>query len=193
VRLTRAIRPTSAGESSEVATFGHLFDLHSQTVYKFCARRTADLALAEDLTSTTFLEAWRHRHRAPLGQAESALPWLLGVANNVVRNASRRQRRERAVTERLPPPSVAPAAEDQAIARSMTEASLRGALDAISALSEGEQEVVMVVLWSDLSYEEAATVLRIPVGTVRSRLSRARSKLQTSLTNTAHTVLKESS
>jgi RNA polymerase sigma-70 factor (ECF subfamily) len=75
----------------------------------------------------------------------------------------------------------------------MTEASLRGALDAISALSEGEQEVVMVVLWSDLSYEEAATVLRIPVGTVRSRLSRARSKLQTSLTNTAHTVLKESS
>jgi RNA polymerase sigma-70 factor (ECF subfamily) len=193
VRLPKAIRSASAGESSEVASFGHLFDLHAQTVYKFCARRTADLALAEDLTSTTFLEAWRHRHRAPLGQADSALPWLLGVANNVVRNATRGQRRDRAAIERLPSPSVAPAAEDQVVARSMTEAGLRDALDAISALSEGEQEVVMVVLWSDQSYEEAATVLGIPVGTVRSRLSRARSKLQIALGNTAHPVLKESS
>jgi len=192
VRLTRAIRPASAGESSEAVSFGHLFDRHAQAVYKFCARRTADLALAEDLTSTTFLEAWRLRHRAPFGQVESALPWLLGVANNVVRNARRGQRRYRAVLERLPTSSFAPAAEDQAVARSTTEASLRHALDMISSLSVEEQEVVMLVLWSDLSYEEAASALGIPLGTVRSRLSRARSKLQTSLNN-AHLVLKESS
>ncbi len=51
----------------------------------------------------------------------------------------------------------------------------------------------MLVLWSGLSYEEAAMALAIPVGTVRSRLSRARSKLQVALTATAHPVLKESS
>jgi RNA polymerase sigma factor (sigma-70 family) len=149
--------------------------------------------MAEDLTSATFLEAWRHRHRAPFRDADSALPWLLGVANNVVRNALRGRRRDRAAIERLPIPSDAPAAEDQALGRSMAETRLRTALDAISALSESEQEVVMLVLWAELSYEETATALGIPVGTVRSRLSRARSKLQISLSHTAQVVLKESS
>lgn len=75
----------------------------------------------------------------------------------------------------------------------MTEARLGAALDAISALSEAEQVVVMLVLWSELSYEEAASSLEVPVGTVRSRLARARAKLQVALGNTAHTVLKETS
>lgn len=193
MRLTKALRPASTDEPSEVADFGKLFDRHGQAIYKFCARRTADLALAEDLTSVTFLEAWRHRHRAPLGQAESALPWLLGVANNVVRNALRHRRRDRIALERLPPASVVPAAEDDALSRSVTEARLREALDAISALSEGERDVVMLVLWSDLAYDEAATALGIPVGTVRSRLARARPKLQIALGDTRHTILKESS
>jgi RNA polymerase sigma factor (sigma-70 family) len=191
VRLTKATRPGSAGEPTEAVLFGQLFDRHAQAVHAFCARRTADLALAEDLTSITFLEAWRHRDRVPLGQIDGALPWLLGVANNVVRNARRGQRRYRAVLERIPPASIAPPAEDQAVARSVTEAKLRDALGAISALPEGEQEVVMLVLGSGLSYEEAATALTIPIGTVRSRLSRARAKLQTSLGTTAQSSLKE--
>jgi len=149
--------------------------------------------LAEDLTSITFLEAWRHRDRLPSGDAGAALPWLLGVSNNVVRNARRGQRRYQGVLERLPAPPVAPPAEDQAIARSVTEAGLQHAIDSISALPEREQEVVMLVLWSGLSYEETATTLAIPVGTVRSRLSRARSKLQVALSTPVHAVLKESS
>jgi RNA polymerase sigma-70 factor (ECF subfamily) len=140
--------------------------------------------LAEDLTSATFLEAWRRRDRVLSAQVGSALPWLLGVANNVVRNARRGQRRYRAALERLPAPAVALPAEDQALARAVTEAGLRDALDAISALPEREQEVVMLVLWSGLSYEEAATALAIPVGTVQSRLSRARGKLQIALRTT---------
>jgi RNA polymerase sigma-70 factor (ECF subfamily) len=193
VRLRPAIRPASSGDSAEAAAFGRLFDRHAQAVYAFCARRTADLSLAEDLTSATFLEAWRHRGRVSLDDAERALPWLLGVANNVVRNARRGQRRQRAAYERLPLPPAVDAAEEHAVTRSVTEARLRSALAAIGALSEAEQEVVMLVLWSELSYEEAATALRIPVGTVRSRLSRARSKLQVSLGPTADSVLKESS
>jgi RNA polymerase sigma-70 factor, ECF subfamily len=193
VRLRKAITTDSAGVPPDAAAFGVLFDRHAQAVYAFCARRTADLALAEDLTSITFLEAWRHRHRAPLTPGDNALPWLLGVANNVIRNARRGQRRYRTVLESLPAPLVAPAAEEQAISRLVTEATLRGALDAISSLSDGEQDVVLLVLWSGLSYEEAATALAIPIGTVQSRLSRARSKLQTSLGSTALALMKESS
>jgi RNA polymerase sigma factor (sigma-70 family) len=108
-----------------------------------------------------------------------------------MRTAWRGQRRYHEVLERLPVPSVVPPAEDQAIARSVTEAGLRHALKTISELPEREQEVVMLVLWSGLSYEEAATTLAIPVGTVRSRLSRARTKLQVALSTPVHTVLKE--
>jgi len=193
VRRTRSAGATAAGEASDAVAFGQLFSRHAQAVYTFCARRTADLSLAEDLTSITFLEAWRHRERVPSEDTGSALPWLLGVSNNVVRNARRGQRRYQDVLERLPAPPVVPAAEDQAIARSATEAGLRHALDTISALPGREQEVVMLVLWSGLSYEEVGTALAIPVGTVRSRLSRARSKLQIALSPPAHAVLKESS
>lgn len=193
VRRTKATGTTVAGASSDAVAFGQLFGRHAQAVYTFCARRTADLALAEDLTSITFLEAWRHRDRLPSGDVGSALPWLLGVSNNVVRNARRGQRRYQEVLGRLPQPPVAPPAEDEAIERAATEAGLRHALDTISALPEREQEVVMLVLWSGLSYEEAATTLAIPVGTVRSRLSRARAKLQVVLTPPVRAVLKESS
>jgi RNA polymerase sigma factor (sigma-70 family) len=183
---------SKAGEHSQEVEFSQLFDRHAQAVYAFCACRVADLALAEDLMSMTFLEAWRHRARMPSEQDGSRLPWLLGVANNVVRNARRGQRRYRAALERLPSPPSAPPAEDQAVARAETEAKLRDALDAISALSEQEQEVVMVVLWSGLSYGEAATALEIPVGTVRSRLSRARAKLQIALGDETYLAVKES-
>ncbi len=181
------------GDASEVIAFGHLFRGHAQAVYAFCARRTGDLSVAEDLTSITFLEAWRHRNRMPAPDFGSALPWLLGVATNVVRNARRAQRRYHSFLERLPAPLVVAPAEDHAVARLATEAGLKDALGAISGLPEREQEVVMLVLWSGLSYDEAAAALDIPVGTVQSRLSRARTKLQITLADTAHAILKESS
>ena len=96
----------------------------------------------------------------PLEQDGGGLPWLLGIANNVVRNATRGQRRYRAVLNRLPGPSFAPPAEDQVVALAVAESTLRAALVAISALSEQEKEVVMLILWSGLSYDEAANVLR---------------------------------
>ncbi len=120
----------------------------------------------------------------------SALPWLIGVANNVVRNARRGHRRYRSALERLPGPSNVLPAEDQALARSLTETRLREALAAISALPPHEQDVVTMVLWTGLSYEETATALGIPLGTVQSRLSQARASL-ISLIETAQLVLKE--
>lgn len=193
MRRADAANRVEVGDSSEAIAFGRLFRGHVQAVYAFCARRTGDLALAEDLTSIIFLEAWRKRDRVASSEDGNALPWLLAVANNVVRNARRTQHRYRSFLERLPAPAVAPPAEDLAVARAVTEARLKDARDAISRLPEREQEVVMLVLWSGLSYEEASTALAIPVGTVQSRLSRARTKLRFVLADTTHATLKESS
>lgn|ERR1700688_1482667 len=192
VGTRRSRSPSPSPRSREADVFGDLFDRYARAVFAFCARRTADVSLAEDLTSVVFLEAWRHRERTQLASAPNALPWLLGVANNVVRNATRSRRRHRAALERFPRPSNATPVEDEALERADTERTMREALAVMATLSEGERDVLVLVLWSELSYAEAAKALGLPIGTVRSRLSRARTKLQTSMSHLSPT-LKESS
>jgi DNA-directed RNA polymerase specialized sigma24 family protein len=89
-----------AGEGDGSA-FGILFERHAGRIYNYCFRRTGNWAAAEDLTSTTFLLAWRGHGRAPL-QAESALPLLYGIATNALRNHRRSLRRRRDAFARLP-------------------------------------------------------------------------------------------
>jgi RNA polymerase sigma factor (sigma-70 family) len=168
---------------SEPEAFGELFKRHSRSVYAYCARRTGSLDLAEDLTSVVFMEAFRRRRRLQLSNA-SALPWLLGVANNVARNADRSVRRYRSALDRLPAPANSASSEDDVIERLGAQDALGRALEAISALTRAEQDVVMLVLWSELTYADAATALDIPVGTVRSRLASARAKFNGSTTVT---------
>ncbi|MDE3085245.1 MAG: RNA polymerase sigma factor [Acidobacteriota bacterium] len=173
------------GEGAETGpggpeAFGVLFDRHARAVYGFCARRTGDLGLAEDLTSVVFLEAWRHRDRLEILTVTDPLPLLLGIANNVTRNARRSVRRYGAAVRRLSPVGDAPGADEQAVHRVDTERALRDALGRLRALTAREREVVTLVYWAGLTYEDAAVALRVPVGTVRSRLSRARAKVQSS-------------
>jgi RNA polymerase sigma-70 factor (ECF subfamily) len=78
-----------------------LFDRHARAVYNHCFRRTADWSMAEDLTSVVFLEAWWRRDDVRI-QPDTALPWFLGIANNLLRNAHRSLRRHRAALARLP-------------------------------------------------------------------------------------------
>jgi RNA polymerase sigma-70 factor (ECF subfamily) len=165
---------------SDPEAFGELYERHAQVVFAFCARRTGDLALAEDLTSVVFLEAWRRRRSVRL-RSESALPWLLGTAHNVVRNQRRSLRRHRAAVLRLSTNEVSPGGEEEVIARVDAQRALSAALLAVARLPQEQQDVVNLVLWSGLSYEDAAQALGVPVGTVRSRLARARAALGTSL------------
>ena len=153
---------------------GELFRRHSRAVHAYCARRTGDLHLAEDLTSVVFLEAFRRRRK--LQARNTALPWLLGVANNVTRNAERSLRRYRSALARVPPPPDSASAEDVVLSRAGAQEALTRAIDALRPLSQGERDVVLLVLWSELSYADAASSLGIPVGTVRSRLASARQK-----------------
>jgi RNA polymerase sigma factor (sigma-70 family) len=158
--------------------FGELYERHVRAVQSYCLWRTADLQLAEDATATVFLEAWRKRQRLEL-TTPSAVPLLLGVANNVLRSHWRGRRRYAAAVERMRG-ALAPALpghEDDAIARVDAMRELRDAGAAVRGLPRREREVLALVAWGDLSYEETAVALGVPIGTVRSRLSRARARL----------------
>ncbi|MEO6513012.1 MAG: RNA polymerase sigma factor, partial [Nocardioides sp.] len=145
---------------------GELFDRHADRIYTYCFRRTASWAVAEDATSTVFLEAWRSRERAAVYD-EAALPWLFGIATNVCRNLTRSQRRHQAALGRLPRPAPGPDHADDVGDRVDSERTMARIAAAMANLSERDREVVALVVWSGLSYEEAAAALGVPVGTVR--------------------------
>jgi RNA polymerase sigma-70 factor (ECF subfamily) len=162
----------------DAAAFGDLFERHAGRIYTYCFRRTADWALAEDLTSATFLVAWRGLRRESL-QAESALPLLYGIATNVVRNRRRSLKRGREAFARLPLPRVEePDFAEEAAIRVDDQAAMRELLVLFSRLPRREQDVLALCEWSDLSYEDTAAALSIPIGTVRSRLARGRRRLR---------------
>jgi RNA polymerase sigma factor (sigma-70 family) len=147
------------------------------------------MGLAEDLTSIVFLEAWRRRGDVALDR-DSALPWLYGVATNVLRNRRRSQWRHRSALERLPR-ECGEDFTDDADARLDDERRMRSVLRSMSSLPKREQDVLALCAWAELSYEEAATALGLPVGTVRSRLSRARARMRELALESGHEVVNE--
>ncbi|WP_067450271.1 RNA polymerase sigma factor [Actinomadura macra] len=159
------------------AAFGTLFDRHARTVYNYCFRRTASWSEAEDLTSVVFLETWRRRTAVPLPSG-SLLPWLYGVATNVLHNHRRSLRRHRAALARLPAPLPQPDGADEAAARLDAERAMRRVMDSIRTLPRRDQEVLALCVWEGLDYADAAAALGVAVGTVRSRLARARARLR---------------
>jgi RNA polymerase sigma-70 factor (ECF subfamily) len=166
----------SRASSGDSEAFGVLFERHGRAIYNYCFRRVGSWAVAEDLASIVFLEAWRRIDKElPRGKE---LPWLLGIATNVVRNRSRAERRHSAALRRIPQPRPDPSFADDSDQRIDDEELIGRALALVTRLPRREQEVFALCAWSELSYEDAAIALGIPVGTVRSRLSRARARLR---------------
>ena len=158
------------------AAFGELFERHSTAIYNHCFRRTGSWSTAEDLTSVVFLEAWRRRNEVRL-YGTSVLPWLLAVANNTIRNSDRSLRRHRRLLAKLVGSSSL-SVEYDADQRMDDERTMSMILAKLSALRIEDREILTLCDWSHLSYAEAAAALDIPIGTVRSRLSRAREHLR---------------
>ncbi|RQW85697.1 RNA polymerase subunit sigma-70 [Micromonospora chalcea] len=167
---------SSIAAGDEVA-FGRLFDRYSRPVYNHAFRLTGSWSTAEDVTQATFLVAWRRRHDARLVDG-SALPWLLVVATNAVRSEWRSARRWLALIRRLPGERYADGdlAEDVS-ARLDDERRMTEVLAVVRRLPPAEREAVALCLWSGVSYPDAAAVLGISEVAVRSRVSRARSRL----------------
>ncbi|GLF96696.1 RNA polymerase sigma factor [Streptomyces yaizuensis] len=159
------------------SVFRELFAAHAPLVYRHAVRTTGDRSLAEDVVSLTFLEAWRLRHRLR-DEGDGPRPWLMGIAVNVLRNTTRAARRHRAALARIPLRDTVPDFADEIVGRLTDTARLAAAQRALGRLRRADREVFTLCVWSGLEYTEAAAALGIPVGTVRSRLSRARTRLR---------------
>ncbi|MCX5233074.1 RNA polymerase sigma factor [Streptomyces sp. NBC_00233] len=163
--------------AGDLDSFGSLFDDYARAVYNHAFRLTGDWSAAEDVLSLTFLEAWRLRESVDL-DGGSLRPWLLGIATNTARNTRRAARRHEAAVSRLPREEALPDFAEELVGRIDDAAQVALLQAALSRLRRPEREVVSLCIWSGLDYAAAARALGIPVGTVRSRLSRARKKLR---------------
>jgi RNA polymerase sigma factor (sigma-70 family) len=165
-----------AQDASASARIASLFDTHVDEIRGFLFRRTGEWSTADDLTSIVFLEAWRRRSAEVPAESERA--WLYGIATNVARNQWRARRRHSAALTRLSAERDDHGFSDDVDTRLDDEAQMRALLPRFRRLSRSEQDVLSLCVWSELTYEEAAAALGIPVGTVRSRLARARTRLR---------------
>lgn len=146
------------------ADFGSLFDRHAVTVHRYASSRVG-ASIADDVLSETFLAAFENRGRFDHSR-DSALPWLLGIATNQLHRHHRAEARLFAVTEK--------SAGKLAAAASADPDELRDVASALKRMPPADRDTLLLFAWADLSYDEIATAMQVPVGTVRSRLNRAR-------------------
>lgn len=158
------------------AAFEELFDEQAKSVYNHAFRLTGDWSAAEEVMAVTFLEAWRLRGRID-PEGGSLRPWLLAIATNVARNVRRATRRYEAALARMPRGEAVPDFAEEVVGRIDDAGRLAAIREAYGRLRRQEQDVFALCVWGGLDYAEAARALGVPVGTVKSRLSRAREKL----------------
>lgn len=166
----------AAAAAGNEAAFGTLFDRYAKAVYNHCFRLTGNWSTAEDAMATTFLAAWRKRAEVTLAR-DSALPWLLTVATNTVRDERRSLRRRLSLLERIPAHGHTPDHADDVAERLDAEQQMLRLLAATRGLPAAEREALALCVWSGVSYADAAAVLGIAEVSVRSRVSRAKSRL----------------
>jgi RNA polymerase sigma factor (sigma-70 family) len=156
------------GSVAQPALFSVLYQRHLRAVGRYVSRRVGT-GIAEDLAAEVFVRAFRVRDRYRVEQ-ETALPWLLGIANNLIADHWRAERRRLIALERTA--GAAPEIVEQGppvLAPDLVRA--------LRLLPAADRDALLLVVWGELSYEEAASALAVPVGTVRSRIARARGRL----------------
>ncbi|MGH3070428.1 MAG: RNA polymerase sigma factor [Streptosporangiaceae bacterium] len=159
--------------------FAALFDRHAGEMYRYAARRLGPQAAA-DVVSEVFLAAFRNRGGYDVSRPD-ARPWLYGISARVISQQLRTDGRRARAMAATPAPRPAELPVDDITDR-VTAAQLRPRmLRVLGQLSAADRELVLLVAWAGLSYEETAQALEIPLGTVRSRLHRARARIRRAL------------
>jgi RNA polymerase sigma factor (sigma-70 family) len=166
----------------EPERFAVLFDRHAPRIHRYAARRIGREA-ADDLVAETFLAAFAKRRRYDSAYRDAG-PWLYGIATNLVGQHRRDEARQFRIRQAAIPDLDVPG-HDERVAADVTASSVHGLLAAaLAGLAGGDRDVVVLIAWEQLTYEETARALAIPVGTVRSRLNRARASLRHALAGT---------
>ena len=169
--------------------FAELYDRHAARIYRYVERRLGERA-AEDVLAETFLAAFRRRYRYDLSRADAG-PWLYGIAANVIGKHRRAELRMLGALARTGIDPVSEGDSEPVDQRVSARAVQRDLAAALARLAARDRDVLLLIAWADLSYEEVAVALDIPVGTVRSRLNRARSKVREALGGQDPTSLNE--
>jgi len=192
MRVSAAGLPVRADDAAiieascaEPDAFAGLFDRHAPLILRYIARRVGQSS-ADDLVAETFLAAFRRRQKYDTRHRD-ARPWLYGIATHLIsqhRREESRQLRIRLAAGSAPEPAD-PGHGDRGVAAYVTANAVRGVLTAaLAGLPGAERDVLVLIAWEQLSYDEVARALGIPVGTVMSRLSRARRRVREALART---------
>jgi RNA polymerase sigma factor (sigma-70 family) len=147
--------------------FGELLEEHFDAIYGYLARRVAP-DLAREIAAETFTRAYASRKSFDPGRGEPRA-WLFGVAHNLLRRHYRDEERPLRAFARVEGTGYEDAPHEPLVA------------EALSVQSREERDVLLLFAWADLSYEQIAEALAIPIGTVRSRLNRARTLMRDEL------------
>ena len=162
--------------------FTELFLRHAPYIQRYVVRRLGQDA-ADDIVAETFLLAFRQRDSYDQARSD-ARPWLYGIATNLIGHHRRAEIRLYRALARTGADPVTESFTDRIDDRVSASTAGRRLAAALARLSAELRDTLLLVAWGDLSYEETATALGVPVGTVRSRISRARSALRRSLGDT---------
>ncbi|ARC57809.1 ECF RNA polymerase sigma factor SigE [Frondihabitans sp. 762G35] len=155
------------------AVFAELYDRHAKAIHRFVARRLTT-QVADDLVSETFLVAFERRRTFDESR-EDALPWLYGIVTTLLKKHRRLEAREWRAGLSSRTREAVDQPGDDSLEAALVVARLRGALRGMAA---GDRDALLLYAWGDLDYEGVAVALGVPVGTVRSRLNRARRTLR---------------
>jgi RNA polymerase sigma factor (sigma-70 family) len=164
---------------AEPERFELLFQRHAPQVQRYVVRRLGADA-ADDIVAETFLLAFRQRAGFDVTRGD-ALPWLYGIATNLLGRHRRNEIRLYKALARTGTDPVTAPFTDQVDERVTATAASRRLASALAGLSAAYRDALLLVAWGGLSYEETAIALDVPVGTVRSRISRARADLRRTL------------
>jgi RNA polymerase sigma-70 factor (ECF subfamily) len=145
-------------------------------LYRYVSRRMGP-EIAEDLVGETFLVAFAGRSGYDLSYAD-ARPWLFGIVTHLISRHRRTEAAHYRALQRSPIEGVAESDDDRVAAGVTARAARPQLARALAGLPARDRNVLLLVAWSDLSYEEVAQALGVPIGTVRSRLNRARRKVR---------------
>ncbi len=175
--MERSDAEVVAASLDDPPAFAALFDRHAGLLFRFLVRRVGP-DVGDDLLGETFRIAFERRASFDCDR-ESARPWLYGIASNLLARHRRTEGRRLRATATLAARTLPPLDPADGVVGALDAAVRWGAVtEAVAGLPDGERDALLLYAWEELSYAEVATALDVPVGTVRSRLNRARRRLR---------------
>jgi RNA polymerase sigma-70 factor (ECF subfamily) len=161
------------------AAFARIFEVHYRAIDAYCVRRLG--ADGHDVSAATFTEAFRVRDRFDVTRPD-ARPWLYGIASNLLRHHRRRERSRWRAYARSDAITATTFEVDARLDAHQLGSRLAAALRAAPAR---DRDALLLHAWADLTYDQIAEALGVPIGTVRSRIARARKRLRAALGDAA--------